>query len=58
MKSSINVRYNVYEPKAERNCANLFESRHTESLSARVSVQNAVRHELSRADAFTLSREH
>ncbi len=41
MKSSINVRYNVYAPKAEQNG-------HMDSLSAR----------LTRADAFTRSREH
>ncbi len=59
MKSSINVRYNVYAPKAERNCATFeIELRHTDRLSARIIVQTAARHELTRADAFTLSREH
>ncbi len=31
-----------------------FESRHMERLSARVTVQTAARHELTRADAFSL----
>ncbi len=35
-----------------------FESRHTDRLSARITVQTAARHELTRADAFTRSRDH
>ncbi len=35
-----------------------FESRHTDHLSAHVTVQTATRRELTRADAFTRSREH
>ncbi len=35
-----------------------FESHHTDSLSVRITVQTAVRRELTRADAFTRSREH
>ncbi len=46
------VRYNVYAPKAERNIANLFKSRHTECLSAWIKVQSAARRELTRADAL------
>ncbi len=37
MKSSINARYNVYAPKAERNSA--IESRHTDRLSAQIKVK-------------------
>ncbi len=37
---------------------NEFESCHTDSLSARITVQTAARRELTRADAFTRSREH
>ncbi len=35
-----------------------FESRHTEHLSARSTVQAAARRELAREDVFTRSREH
>ncbi len=35
-----------------------FESRHTERLSARSTVQAAARRELAREDVFTRSREH
>ncbi len=35
-----------------------FESRHTGRLSTRITVQTAARHELTRADAFTRSRDH
>ncbi len=45
MKSSINVRYNVYAPKAERNRA-------THLNRATWTVQSAVRRELTRADAL------
>ncbi len=38
-------------------CQNI-ESRHTDRLSARIKVQTAAWHELTRADVFTLSREH
>ncbi len=34
------------------------ESCHTDSLSARITFQTAVRCELTRVDAFTWSREH
>ncbi len=34
-----------------------FESCHTDSLSARITVQTAARHELTRADGFGRSRE-
>ncbi len=57
MKSSKNVRYNVYAPKAERNHVTHL-NRHTDRLSARITVQTAARHELTRADAFTRSRDH
>ncbi len=39
MKSSINVRYNVYAPKAERKQRDSFELRHTDRLSARIKVK-------------------
>ncbi len=60
MKSSINVRYNGYAPKTETETKtrDSFESCHTDSLSARITVQTAARRELTRADAFTRSREH
>ncbi len=35
-----------------------FESCLTERLSARITVQTTARHELTKADAFTRSREH
>ncbi len=60
MKSLINVRYNVYAPKAERNRAT-FESHHMDRLSAQIKDQTAVRREhsqLTRADVFTRSHEH
>ncbi len=57
MKSLISVRYNVYAPKAERNHATHL-NRHTDSISARITVQTAARRELTKADAFTLSHEH
>ncbi len=40
-------------PKAEGNPRDSFESRLTDRLSARITVQTAARHELTRADAFT-----
>ncbi len=58
MKSSKNVRYNVYAPKAERNHATHLNHATRTRLSARITVQTAARHELTRADAFTRSREH
>ncbi len=36
----------------------LIESRHTDRLSARITVQTVARHKLTRADAFTRSRDH
>ncbi len=51
MKSSINVRYNVY-------ARNSFELRHTDHLSTRITVQTAAHRKLTRADAFTRSHEH
>ncbi len=35
-----------------------FESHQKDRLSARITVQSAARPELTRADAFTRSREH
>ncbi len=58
MKSSINVQNNVYAPKAKRKPHYSFESRHMDHLSTRITVQTAARCQLTRADAFTWSREH
>ncbi len=50
MKSSINVRYIVYAPKAERN--SVTHLNRTDRLSPRIKVQSAARHKLTRADAL------
>ncbi len=41
----------------ERNPRDSFESRLTDRLSARITVQTAARHELTRADAFTRTEQ-
>ncbi len=51
MKSSINVRYNVYAPKAERNIAPHL-NRATRTVYQLGSKSNCARRELSTADAF------
>ncbi len=57
MKSLKNIRYNVYAPKAERNHVTHL-NRATRTVYPLGSVQTAARHELTRADAFTRSRDH
>ncbi len=47
-----------YAPKADRQPRDSFDSRHTDRLSARITVQNCRAHELTKADAFTRSRDH
>ncbi len=56
MKSSLNVWYNVYAPKVERNRATHLNR--MDSLSAQITVQTAARRELTGGDAFTRSCEH
>ncbi len=57
MKSSINVQYNVYAPKAERNHATHL-NRVTRTVYPLGSQFKLPRRELTRTDAFTRSREH
>ncbi len=53
MKSSINVGYNAYAPKAEWNHATHL-NRATRTVYPLGSQFNAARHEIMRADAFSL----
>ncbi len=43
MKSSINVRYNVYAPKAERNSASSLEQMHSVTQALNSAVRSSVK---------------
>ncbi len=58
MKSLKNVRYNVYVPKAEQNHMTHLNRATRTVYPLGSQFQTAARHELTRADAFTRSRDH